>query len=156
MLNFVSWGEYEQHRRTQAHQDAVAQAVLQDSSQFSQRPSRVTGTPAAPGYIQCDICRKDIHVDVWVAHTTRHTSHQQRAAISAALEEAEKDKNGVVVSYKNGIDFGIIDPAEANGLHPDLRRTADVKVNNTSASSKVVLHSIRLSSSTRGDHYGMK
>lgn len=115
----------------------------------------VTGTQAGPGYIQCNVCHKDIHVDVWVAHTTRHTSYQHRAVVSAALAEAEKDKNGVSASYKGGIDFGIIDPSEAL-KYPDMPRGADVKLTKTDSNSQIVLHNIRLASSTRGDHYGVK
>jgi helicase MOV-10 len=153
-LDFISRQEYDRHQRTAEHRTAVESAAHQPSIQLAPPTTRVTGTPAGPGYIQCDICHKDIHVDVWIAHTTRHTSHQQRAALGAALEEAEKDKNGITVSYKRGINFGIIDPAEA--LLPDLRRTADVKVGNSSDAGRVILHAICLASSTRGDNYGTK
>lgn len=153
-LDFPSRAEFDRHQRTAEHQEALTRTALQQSNQAASS-TRVTGTPAGPGYIQCDICRKDIHVDVWVAHTTRHTSHQQRAAVNAALAEAEKDKNGISASYKSGIDFGIIDPAEA--LHPELRRSADVKLNRVDEpGSRIVLHAIRLASSERGDHYGTK
>ncbi|KIP01837.1 hypothetical protein PHLGIDRAFT_112706 [Phlebiopsis gigantea 11061_1 CR5-6] len=142
---------YDRHQRTAAHRDAVAQAAAPSTAPTT----GVTGTPAAPGYLNCNVCRHDVHVDVWLAHTTRHTSHQQRATFSAALAEAEKDKHGVSVSYKGGIDFGIIDPSEAR-LHPDIPRSADVKVIKTDAEGQVVLHAIRLTSSPRGDHYGVK
>lgn len=115
----------------------------------------VTGIPAAPNYLQCNICRKDVHVDVWIAHTTRHTSYQQRAEVNAALAEGEKDKNGVVVSYKGGIDFGIIDPSEALN-YPEVPRSADVKLTKTDNDSQVILYALRLASSIRADHYGTK
>lgn len=153
-LDFPTRTEFDRHQRSEGHRHALARAADQHANPTIPY-TRVTGTPAAPGYIQCDICHKDIHVDVWVAHTTRHTSHQERAAVDAAREEAEKDKNGVSVSYKRGIDFGIIDPVEA--LRPELYRTADVKVTRTDESpAHINLFSVRLASSERGDHYGAK
>ena len=151
LLDFTSRAEYDRHQRTAAHRDAVAQAATPSTAPTP----AVTGTPAAPGYLNCNVCRRDVHVDVWLAHTTRHTSHQHRAAVNAALTEAEKDKYGVTASYKGGIDFGIIDPSEAR-LHPDMPRSADVKVTKTDAECQVILHAIRMASSSRGDHYGVK
>ena len=153
-LNFPSRAEFARHQQTVQHQETLARAAFQHSGQGASS-TPVTGTPAAPGYIRCDVCGNDIHVAVWTAHTTRHTSYQQRAAVNAALAEAEKDKNGISVSYKGGIDFGIIAPAEA--LHPELYRTADVKLQRTDTPGpQIVLHAIRLASSERGDHYGAK
>ncbi|EKM56518.1 uncharacterized protein PHACADRAFT_160043 [Phanerochaete carnosa HHB-10118-sp] len=125
-LDFPTGAEFSRHQRSTGHQEALALAPRQQFTQAAS-PTRVTGTPAAPGYIQCDICRKDIHVDVWVAHATRHTSHQQRAAINAALAEAEKDKNGISISGKGGIDLAVM----------ELSRTDE-------SSAKITLLSTRL------------
>ena len=115
----------------------------------------ITGTPVAPGYLNCSVCHKDIRVDIWVAHTTLHTSHQRRGEVDAALAEGEKDKNGIIVSYKGGINFGIIAPSEAR-LYPNMSRSADVKVMKTDTAGQIVLHAIRLASSARGNHHGVK
>ncbi|THG94461.1 hypothetical protein EW026_g7015 [Hermanssonia centrifuga] len=97
---------------------------------------------------------KDVHLDVWISHTARHTSDQQRDEIDAAVDESGKDKNGVSVSYKDGVDFGIIDPAEA--LRKDVLRTADVVISRAEDAVPVGLYSYCLSSSPRGDNYGTK
>ena len=49
-------------------------------------------------------------------------------AYRTAFEEAEQDKNGVVVSHdENGIDFGIVEPSVAeNGVNTFLEVKNDV------------------------------
>lgn len=141
--------ELEAHQHTRLHKDVVVRA-----STYQGAPVDVVGVPAAPGYLQCSVCQKVVHVDVWISHTTRHTSYQRRQEVDAVLREAERDKHGVSVSYKNGIDFGMMGLEEA--LREDMRRVADVKVQSTDSSAIIGLFSIRLSSSQRGDHYGEK
>ncbi|KAJ3556290.1 hypothetical protein NM688_g2107 [Phlebia brevispora] len=145
-LEFASREEFSAHQRTRTHRDAVAKLSTNEGG-FAP----VTGQPAAPGYLLCNVCQNLVHVDVWISHTTRHISYQRRVEVEAAFAEAEKDKHGLVVSYKKGINFGIMDLAEA--LREDMRRIADVKVQNT-GSATIGLHSVKLSSSSRGDHYG--
>ncbi len=151
LINFNNQSAFETHIRTQAHRNAVTRS---SERALVPRNPEVRGQPAAPGYLLCNICNRDVHLDVWISHTARHTSDQQRDEIDAAVDESGKDKDGVSVSYKDGVDFGIIDPAEA--LRKDVLRTADVVISRAEDAVPVGLYSYRLSSSPRGDNYGTK
>jgi helicase MOV-10 len=43
----------------------------------------------------------------------RHHRREQFQAFKSAFEEAEKDRHGVTLSHKEGVDFGIVDLADA-------------------------------------------
>ena len=153
--DFPSSQDYEWHTRTVAHKEATARhgASAGSGSAPTNDPNNITGFPAAPGYLECSVCHKSVHVDVWISHTARHVGVAKKGALDAAMAESEQDRNGVSVSYKNGIDFGVLDPEEVR--HPELMRTADVRIQAT-AQVNVGLYSATLASSASGDHHGVK
>lgn len=63
------------------------------------------------------------------------------------IEEAERDKNGIIVSQKDGIDFGIVELSDEDKY---LGFTILKEV----ASDRIALSAFRLSSSLRGDANG--
>ncbi|KAF9457918.1 hypothetical protein BDZ94DRAFT_158082 [Collybia nuda] len=65
----------------------------------------------------CDLCRTHVPLHMWGKHnfTPYHKRQESYAVFKAALDEAERDKHGVVV--EGSFDFDIVDPATArNGL----------------------------------------
>lgn len=144
MLEFMNQFQLAAHEQTQGHKNTVK---ARNSAQQS-GPTHVGGQPAGTGYLVCNVCQKSVHVDVWVSHTTRHTSYQRKVEVEEALHESEKDKNGVTVSYKDGVDFGIIDSAE-------LKRTAELSVM-AAQKTGIRLRDIKLSSAARGGEQGSK
>lgn len=66
--------------------------------------------------------------------------------IRAELDEAANDKEGVTVSARTGIDFGIL----------DAETPVEVYISVTSIGAAVSLRSSRMRSSGRGDEHGLK
>ena len=66
--------------------------------------------------------------------------------IRAELDEAANDKEGVTVSGRAGVDFGIL----------DAETPVEVYISVTSTSAAVSLRSSRMRSSERGDEHGLK
>lgn len=61
----------------------------------------------------CNLCRQFVSRTVWAQHarSSGHKRKEKFVAYKATLEEAEKNKHGVIVS--DGLDFGIISPSNA-------------------------------------------
>ncbi|KAF8906751.1 RNA helicase [Gymnopilus junonius] len=64
------------------------------------------------------------------------------------LEKAKEDKGGVVVSGRNGIDFGILGGENLNSV--------EIAITITSTESAVSFKRVRMRSSNRGDEHGVK
>ncbi|EMD34731.1 hypothetical protein CERSUDRAFT_54531 [Gelatoporia subvermispora B] len=100
-----------------------------------------------PGFVWCSICNANTPDHLWAAHpnSPRHKAKLKYAKYEAVIEEAMKDKHGIVVSGRDdGIDFGIVEPAVAQ-----IGDSATITVSNTVPSSKVHLVEAKFSSGTR-------
>ncbi|KAF9003324.1 RNA helicase [Cyathus striatus] len=93
----------------------------------------------------CDICQFVVPSHVWANHTQslRHTRRLQYAAYRSALDEAEKEKNGVVVD--GCFDFEFVEPSAAvNGV------STVASIKSTHPLSKVILTEAKLVSKQGG------
>lgn len=100
---------------------------------------------AFPGKVFCGICDKQIPEGLWPSHpqSPGHRRKQGYTAFKTALEEAEKDKHGIVLS--EGLDFGIMENADAAR---GVLRTLTIE--STVPSSRVTIKTVSLSSSFVG------
>ncbi|KAF8630294.1 hypothetical protein AX15_003007 [Amanita polypyramis BW_CC] len=67
------------------------------------------------GQKYCNICKQAVTGRMWEKHllNNRHKTREKYTSYRAALDEAEKDKNGIIV--EGHFDFGIMEPAHAAG-----------------------------------------
>lgn len=133
-----------------ARQDAQAESSRgsSDSSPQGRSGSAANGATNTPAPKFCEQCRKNVPAAEYDDHTEDHRRKQRQAEIQAALEEAEQDKEGVLVECKTGIDFGILEAESA------VEYT--ITIENTNPRSGVSLQSCRMRSSNRGDEHGKK
>jgi helicase MOV-10 len=94
-----------------------------------------------PGHTLCSTCNSHIPDRNWPRHhlTAKHKDREQFVFFQTALDEAERDKNGVSVS--GNFDFGIVDgPVAKSGIkiHPTIK--------NATPSSKVSIVNMTLAS----------
>ncbi|KAK0496625.1 hypothetical protein EDD18DRAFT_1105727 [Armillaria luteobubalina] len=124
---------YEAHVHGQRHQQILADAL---------RPISKRGK-AGP-------MLKRFWEDEFEAHVATHTV-QERLAV--ALEDAQRNKNGIEVSDQDGLDFGIVDEDEQHSVVVDmlLQRTGG-----DDSSAPISLSKIRMLSSQRQDEHGTK
>jgi helicase MOV-10 len=94
----------------------------------------------------CEHCRKIIESSAYDAHVEDHMRQQRLDDIRVELDEAANDKEGVTVSGRTGIDFGIL----------DAETPVEVYISVTSTAAAVSLRSSRMRSSGRGDEHGLK
>ena len=61
----------------------------------------------------CDVCKQTIPARAWERHLSgsRHKMREKYTSYRAVLDEAEKDKNGIIV--EGSFDFGIVEPTRA-------------------------------------------
>jgi helicase MOV-10 len=92
--------------------------------------------------IYCDMCRFVVRRWQWERHVTspRHKKREEYLSFKAALDEMEKDKNGLMT--EGDFDFGIVEP---NIAAYGTRRAAKVRL--TAPSSRIGMISCRLLSS---------
>jgi len=97
------------------------------------------------GKVFCGVCDKQIPSARWASHpqSLEHRRKEGYTAFKTALEEAEKDKHGVVLS--EGLDFGIVESADAAR---GVSRTLIIET--TVPSSRVTIKKVSLSSSFTG------
>lgn len=100
---------------------------------------------ALPGKVFCGVCDKQIPEGLWPSHprSLEHRRKEGYTAFKTALEEAEKDKHGIVLS--EGLDFGIMEDADAAR---GASRTLTIE--STVPSSRVAIKKVSLSSSFVG------
>ncbi|KAJ7669407.1 P-loop containing nucleoside triphosphate hydrolase protein [Mycena polygramma] len=94
-----------------------------------------------PGHTLCSICNSQIPDRYWPRHhlMPKHKERERFVSFRTALDEAEKDKNGV--SVLGDFDFGIVDGSVATSgvrIHPTIT--------NTTPSSNVSIVSMTLAS----------
>ena len=94
----------------------------------------------------CEHCRKIVESSAYDAHVEDHMRKQRLDDIRAELDEAANDKEGVTVSGRAGVDFGIL----------DAETPVEVYISVTSTAAAVSLRSSRMRSSERGDEHGLK
>ncbi|KAF8341944.1 RNA helicase [Amanita rubescens] len=92
--------------------------------------------------VYCDMCRFVVRRWEWERHVTspRHKKREEYLSFKAALDEMEKDKNGLMT--EGDFDFGIVEP---NIATYGTRRAAKVRL--TAPSSRIGMISCRLLSS---------
>ncbi|KAK7046911.1 Rna helicase [Favolaschia claudopus] len=92
-----------------------------------------------PNYTLCPTCNIHIQNEHWDRHlsTPKHLARQRFVSFQAALDEAERDKNGI--SIVGDFDFGIVDVSAAkSGM------TISPTIKNATPSSKISLISMTL------------
>ncbi|KAK0215503.1 P-loop containing nucleoside triphosphate hydrolase protein [Armillaria fumosa] len=133
---------YEAHVHGQRHQQILAD---------THRPISKRGK-AGPMLKRCPHCRptRDFWEDEFEAHVATHTVQER---LAAALEDAQRNKNGIEVSDLEGLDFGIVDEDEQQSVVIDmlLQRTGG-----DDSSAPISLSKIRMLSSQRQDEHGTK
>ncbi|KXN81885.1 Putative helicase mov-10-B.1 [Leucoagaricus sp. SymC.cos] len=100
----VQSGVWEQHKAGRRHR---GMAELRGSDiHIEPDPNPPTQT-----HTVCNLCQSTIPVNLWQMHlnSRNHRGKEQYAVFKTAVEETEKEKNGVTV--EGDADFGIIDPA---------------------------------------------
>ncbi len=96
--------------------------------------------------IRCDVCCTSIPKFFWERHPTgaRHLQALKFNSLKGALDESERNKNGVVIKhYDRAIDFGFVEyEHRASPVH-----TLSVDIKNTNATSIYIVEG-RLTSET--------
>jgi len=96
--------------------------------------------------IHCVHCRKSIDSVDYDAHAAEHIRQQHFDQVRAALEEAKDDKEGVTVTGRNGIDFGIL----------DTEKPVEFMIDVSSALSRVSIRKCRIAPSVKDGVEGPK
>lgn len=67
----------------------------------------------------CETCNVQVLSVYWRIHLSspRHRGGRVYSTLKGALDEAEKNKNGVIVEDEEGVDFGILEPAGSTSLY---------------------------------------
>ncbi|KAF9566555.1 RNA helicase [Agrocybe pediades] len=125
------------HTRGKQHREAIA--ALRGESQNQGRSNRGTNAPLEQEQIPCVHCRKPIDSTEYDAHVAEHIRQQHFEQVRASLEEAKDDKEGVTVTGRNGIDFGILDTDKAVECMIDVSSTL----------SRVAIRKCRIAPATR-------
>ncbi|KAF8804634.1 P-loop containing nucleoside triphosphate hydrolase protein [Phlegmacium glaucopus] len=94
----------------------------------------------------CKICHRKICHSDYDAHVEEHMRRQHFATIRTTLEDAKKDKEGVKVTGRSGIDFGVL----------DVSHSVEVAVSITSTESAVYLQRCQMRSSSTGSEHEVK
>ncbi|KAK7052594.1 RNA helicase [Favolaschia claudopus] len=81
---------------------------------------RADTIPVVAQSMVCDHCGRDVLTSDRASHMKNHANIRKKLFSDAHTveAEAEEDKNGVTVSHKEGIDFGVVAPGES--LHTDV------------------------------------
>ncbi|KAJ7669415.1 RNA helicase [Mycena polygramma] len=89
----------------------------------------------------CELCGRELAAVERVAHIKWHVRMRKKlfSDAEAMAAEAEEDKNGITVSHKEGLDFGIVSPDDSVFL--------DITILKTGFQSRIVLET----TAVRGD-----
>lgn len=105
------------------------------------------------GYIRCPVCERDLPAAHWDAHLARdqyHRKRQQYADVTAQVQSAHLNRNGISVTGEaGGIDFGIVEVADVRGLSAE--QTMEVTISNEAAGNLTSLASVKFSSAYKRD-----
>ena len=96
--------------------------------------------------MQCEHCKRIIESPAYDAHVEDHIRRQRLDNIRAELDEAANDKEGVTVSGRAGVDFGIL----------DAETPVEVAISVMSTTAAVSLRTCRMRSSGRADEHGLR
>ena len=131
---FGSARGWNNHLETRSHQ---SRATAQGVDDVEPEPGRSKG---AVRY--CDFCQVIVNRRHWENHinTLKHQSKVKYARYRAAIEDSQKDKNGVTIN--GDFDFGFVPPHDAAA-----GRMVSATITTTQPISHSVLLSIRLASS---------
>ncbi|TDL24456.1 P-loop containing nucleoside triphosphate hydrolase protein [Rickenella mellea] len=135
-LTLASADHYPVHSQGRRHLKAL-------KSQGSANDPGPEEVDTYPGATFCNIC------DIWAPdnsfsyhlNSRRHKKSMAYVAIKSAVNGAEKNKNGVIVSDEDGLDFGILDIPSRNSQQHEKR----VYIENTNATA-MLLTQIRVTS----------
>ena len=75
-----------------------------------QEQSQSGSTTSPQQQMKCEHCKKMVEHAKYDAHVEMHIRQQRRAELETVLDATAEDKEGVIVSARNGVDFGILDP----------------------------------------------
>ncbi|KAK7439801.1 hypothetical protein VKT23_017376 [Stygiomarasmius scandens] len=97
---------WQQHIKAKKHVKKATQAGLSSNIE-PEFPIDI------PGHRFCVLCREHVSESLWSRHTEyrRHKSREKHAIFRSAMDEAEEDKNGAVISGE--FDFGVVEPSTA-------------------------------------------
>lgn len=123
------------HKQGRAHRDAAARQNC--SPDVAPQEGATYATE-----VYCDMCRIAVRQSNWEHHVAgpRHKKREEYVSFKAALDEVEKDKNGLM--SEGDFDFGIVEPSMAAY---GTRRAAKIRL--TTPSSRIAMISHRLISS---------
>ncbi|KAJ7249435.1 RNA helicase [Mycena rebaudengoi] len=107
-----------QHQAGKRHKASLAIASLklardqnrQQNPVAHQHPPSAGPSATTNNFPTCDQCGKRVPSTYFDLHIKQHTRKKLFADVLAISAEAEEDKNGVSVSHKEGIDFGVVEP----------------------------------------------
>ena len=122
-------------------EDTTVPLADQQSQRYDESPS--FDQPQQP--IKCTHCGKYTDDASYDTHVEEHLRQQRCAQLEAELEATAEDQQGITVSSRSGVDFGIVDP--------DI--VAETTISIYSA-KRVVLRGCKLRSSTRKGKQGSK
>jgi helicase MOV-10 len=102
---------WQAHQAGQPHRRRAAQERV--APNIDPIPANDHSRPEMAGHIRCTICHLDLQQRFWPQHVVgnRHKQREKIAAFQAAIEEGEKNKNGVTITSHG--DFGVVDIAAA-------------------------------------------
>ncbi|KAK7042905.1 hypothetical protein VNI00_008640 [Paramarasmius palmivorus] len=120
-LTFKTKNDYTAHLNTKEHLNKVQGetgtvlfcSVCEKQQERASPNVRPEEPEQVPGYQFCVVCDQHIPNRYWAKHPGRpkHKERMQYLSFQSAVEEAEKDKNGV--SVKGDVDFDIVELLDA-------------------------------------------
>lgn len=132
-----SMQSYDAHKQGVAHRHALTELAFASTQN------------AVSGYIRCPVCERDLPAARWDAHLAQdqyHSKRQQYADVTAQVQSAHLNRNGISITGEaGGIDFGIVEVADVRGLSAE--HTMEIVISNEVAGSLVSLALIKFSSS---------
>lgn len=94
--------------------------------------------------VKCVHCRKHVESANYELHVEEHHRQQRRAYLEAELQATEEDQQGITVSEREGVKFGIVDP----------NSTVEATISIQSSIPRIVIQACRMRSSTSNDEHG--
>ncbi|KAF8621326.1 hypothetical protein AX15_007864 [Amanita polypyramis BW_CC] len=136
----IGAGSWASHVRGRPHRDEAARQNVPSDVEPQEGATSETET-------YCDMCRIAIRQSNWERHiaSLRHKKREGYTSFRAALDEAEKDKNGLMT--EGDFDFGIIEP---NIAAYGVRRAAKIRLTIPSSRIAMISHCV-ISSKDKGD-----
>ncbi|KAI0062690.1 P-loop containing nucleoside triphosphate hydrolase protein [Artomyces pyxidatus] len=137
-----TWGTHIQGKRHIARARAATEAAAATGTRPNVGPARL---PVLQGQRRCELCDLIVSTDSWAWHITQrgHRSKEDYVSSKRAVEDASRDRNGVVISHgEGGLDFGVVEASDAwNGV------SLAITVKTTAPTSQIKLVRLKLSSS---------